>query len=254
MPIDVVILAGGSIPKELLPSVTVTERALIEVAGQSMLHRVLDTLQDGQLFRKRVVVTTPLALAALPANCTGVNAGDGMVANLMAGLATVTSDQVLIVTGDVPLVTADTWAAFLEGAAKRDLQAAYPIVTRASVERQMPGGKRTYATLVDGTFTGGNAFLVPRARIGDLQQLIDTAYSARKNPLRLARLLGPGFILKAITKRLTVAAVEAKMSKLLGCKGGAVIMEDASIAFDVDKAADLELANKSLQPRGTLTS
>lgn len=246
---DAVLLAGGSIPEELRAATGATERALIEVGGVPIIESVVASLRQVPTIERIIVVSTPATLERLKGQVIGVPSGDRMVANLLAGAGAAESDDILIVTGDVPLVNGSTWQEFIDGAARQGLEAAYPIVRRQTVERQFPGGKRTYGNLKDGAFTGGNAFLFPRTRLPALETLIDTAYSARKNPLRLARMLGAGFIFKAVTKQLTIADVEKKMTGILGCRAGAVIMEDATVAFDVDKVSDLEVANQQFAAR-----
>jgi len=246
---DAVVLAGGKVPPELAAACPTGERALIELEGVSLLDRVLESLRAAPEVERIIVVTTPKALAQLPAGVEGVPSGDTLSGNLLAGAGVAKTPQVLLVTGDIPLVTGHTWSQFLNAVQDRNLDAAYPIVKRETCEIQFPGGKRTYARLRDGTFTGGNAFVLQRARLDQLRDLIETAYSARKNPLKLAVKLGPGFILRVAFKRLTVAYVEAKLSQLLGCRGGAIICDDAAIGFDVDKAADLVVAAHVLQAR-----
>ena len=246
---DAVVLAGGKVPEELVLVTPGGERALIELDGVSLLARVLDSLRAAPEIERIIVVTTPRTLAQLPADVEGLASGTTLSGNLLAGASAATSSQVLVVTGDIPLVTGATWSQFLGAVYERDLDAAYPIVKRETCERQFPGGKRTYGALRDGTFTGGNAFVLPRAHLDTLRDLIEAAYSARKNPFKLANRLGLAFLFKALTKRLTVADVESKLSLLLGCRGGAIICEDASIAFDVDKAADLAVATQVLHAR-----
>ncbi len=241
---EAVVLAGGDMPLSLQGVTDATERALIEIEGQTMLDRVLNSLRAVPSITRIICVATPGALAGLGSDITGIPAGDKMTANLMAGAREAKSDRMLIVTADVPLVTGRTWMQFMDGAAVNLLDAAYPIVKKEAVEAQFPGGTRTYGHLKDGIFTGGNAFLLPRNRLEALEGLIDKAFSARKNPLALARMLGVRFIYHAITKKLTIGEVEEKVSCLLGCRGGAVIIPDASIAFDVDKPADLEKARE----------
>jgi len=124
-------------------------------------------------------------------------------------------------------------------------------VRRDTIEVAFPGGKRTYATLKDGTFTGGNAFVLPLHIVPELTGLIEAAYQARKNPLAIARILGMGFVLKALRKQLAVPDIEAKMTHVLKCRAGAIVMNDAAIAFDVDKAADYNVVNQVCAARQT---
>ena len=249
---EAVILAGGEIPAALQGATSASERALIPVDGQPILLRVLQSLATVTPVTRIICVTTPAAIQILPAQIgevvvTGLPSGDKLSANLLNGAREAKSDQILIVTGDGPLATGRTWMQFLDGASVNNLEAAYAVVREDKMEAQFPGATRTYARFQDGAFSGGNAFLVPRAKLPELENLIETAFAARKNPLGLARLLGLGFIVKALTKRLSVGEAEAKVSRLLGCRAGRVEVPDATIAFDVDKPEDLALAEKWLQ-------
>ena len=234
-----------------------TERALIPVGGQPLLGRVVRAVAEIEAVTRIVCVTTPAALQQLPAavgavEVAGLPSGDKLTANLLTGARAAQSEQILIVTGDGPLATGQTYAQFLQGAAVNQLEAAYAVVREDQMEAQFPGAARTYARFSDGAFSGGNAFLVPRARLETLEALIETAFAARKNPRGLARLLGWGFIFKALTRRLAVGEAEAKVSRLLNCRAGRVEVADATIAFDVDKPEDLALAEKFLANHGAL--
>jgi hypothetical protein len=247
---EAVILAGGQIPLALRTSSDAPERALIPLNGRTLLDHVLDSLRQTAPISGIICVTTPLALAALPSDVRGLPAGDLLTENLFQGARAAQSERILVVTGDVPLATSQTWMQFVEGAGARSLDAAYPIVSKTDCDAQFPGGKRTYAPLKEEQFTGGNAFLLPRAHLESLESLISQAFAARKNPFALAQMLGAGFIARALSKRLTVGDVETKVSKMIGCRAGAVRMSDAAIAFDIDKAEDLALAARVLRERG----
>jgi GTP:adenosylcobinamide-phosphate guanylyltransferase len=243
---EAVVLAGGSMPPALVEATDATERALIEVGGRTMLSRVLDSLREVPAVTRIICVGTPGVLASLESDIVGLESGDKLTKNLLKGAREAKSERILIVTADAPLVSGRTWMQFLDGAALNSLEAAYSIVRKADVEAQFPGGTRTYGHLGDGSFTGGNAFLVPREKLNEMEALIEKGFAARKNPFALARILGLGFIFRALTKKLTIGEIEHKVSSLLGCRSGAVIVPDAAIAFDVDKASDLVTAREML--------
>lgn len=249
---DAIILAGGETPEKLKVALGVsapTERALLAINGRTTIDYILESLQSVSSIGNTVVVAGPSTLEAvkdLSPGVIGVAAQRTLVENVMAGAGASSSSQLLICTCDIPLVTPETWREFLEAVASRNLEAAYCIASRQSVEETFPEGKRTYATLTDGTFTGGNAFVLPRANMEQLKGLIDAGYRARKNPLGLARLLGPGFVFKAVTKKLSIADLERKASQILKCRAGAVAMKDAGLAFDVDKMEDYQVAQAVL--------
>ncbi len=215
---EAVVLAGGAMPAALIGATDATERVLIEIEGRTLLDCVLDSLRETTPITRIICVATPGALANLPPDIVGIAAGDKMTQNLFLGAREAKSERILIVTADAPLVTGRTWMQFLDGASVNGLEAAYPIVSKAACEAQFPGGKRTYATLAEGTFTGGNAFLLPKNRLEAIEPLINQAFENRKKPFALAKMLGAGFIFRALTKKLTVGEVEAKISWFLGSR------------------------------------
>jgi GTP:adenosylcobinamide-phosphate guanylyltransferase len=246
---DALILAGGPAPPELCTATGCTDRALIPLEGQPMVTRVLDALRATSGMEQIAVVGGADTLQAV-SGVVAVEAGGLMVDNLQRGLAATSSASVMVCTCDIPLATAATFEELVRLATARHLELAYPIVRRAVSEAAFPGGQRTYARLSDGEFTGGNAVVVPRRIIGQVIELIDVAYNARKNPMALAKILGPAFVMKFLSKRLSIAEVELKASRVLDCRAGAVVMQDAAIAFDVDKPADLDVARRVFGARG----
>jgi GTP:adenosylcobinamide-phosphate guanylyltransferase len=246
------ILAGGAAPPELAAATNCSERALIEIGGQPMIVRVLEALRGTSQIDEIAVVGAESTLQAArdaQSGVTQIAAAGRMVDNLTRGLQALSSPAVLVCTCDIPFATPATFDELLRRAAERKLELAYPIVRRATSEAAFPHGERTYAKLLDGEWTGGNAVLIPRHIIGRASALIDAAYNARKNPLALARILGPGFLMKLLSKRLSIAETESKAGQVLGCHAGAVEMQDAAIAFDVDKPDDLRMVQSVLAPR-----
>ncbi|MEO6908772.1 MAG: nucleotidyltransferase family protein [Abditibacteriaceae bacterium] len=256
---DAIILAGGEIPsglrESLSPSILESahgERALLPLQGRPAIAWLLESLHDVEDVDHIIVVGQMNTLELLPQwslDAIGVPAQDTLSANVLAGIDAAQSSLVLLMTCDIPLATSQTWNDFLAKVSTGNWEAAYPIVRSETMERIFPGGKRTYATVTDGKFTGGNAFVLPRSCRPALEKVLETAYNARKNPLKLAGLLGIRFIIKAVTKRLSIADVEKKISKILNCRAGAVEMQDAAIAFDIDKSIDYNLVESTFAKR-----
>jgi molybdopterin-guanine dinucleotide biosynthesis protein A len=249
---DAIILAGGETPellKTALGSDAPVERALLQVQGHHAIEYVLESLRDVPQIDQVIVVGLPGTLelvSRIAPDVVRVQAASSLTDNVLAGMEAANSQQFLLCTCDIPLVTSKTWREFLDKAGKQNLAAAYPIAEKGAVERMFPGGKRTYATLIEGTFTGGNAFVLQPENEAQLTQLVEAAYSVRKNPLGLARLLGLRFVWKALRKKLSILELQNKMSELLQCRAGAVVMDDVTIAFDIDKKEDYDLAEKVL--------
>jgi hypothetical protein len=86
--------------------------------------------------------------------------------------------------------------------------------------------------------------LLPAAR--DLGQRL---FNDRKNAVALVRAAGVGFVVKFLLGRLAPEDLADKIRELLGGSGAAVVLDDPSIAMDVDKPADLQLVEPILLRR-----
>ena len=236
---DVLILAGGDAPPDLSQATDETARALIRVNEKAMIVQVLDALRGVPDVERIAVVGSDRVLdvcGEVVPNLVRVEAADKMTQNFARGTqALVDGREILVCTCDIPLVSSQTFTSFIEKSRGRNLEIAYPVVTRAVSEAQFPGGKRTYAKLNGVEVTGGNCVLIPTRVAPNVIQLLETAYNARKNPLALSKMLGAPLVWKFVTKKLTIADVEQQACRVLDCRVGAVEMKDATIAFDVDK-------------------
>ncbi|MDF2440416.1 MAG: hypothetical protein JWN98_1400 [Abditibacteriota bacterium] len=255
---DALILAGGATPPELATGLDVQalspDRALVQINGRPMLDYVLDALHNCQSLQRIAVVGTPQVLSHLQSVAPavlGVPDQGKMMANAVAGLQALrrepnASRLCLITTTDIPLVSGATYDELLRGFQAKGLEAAYALTTRKICEAAYPGGKRTYARLTDGDYTAGNAVIVEGHIIERLADVFEKFYKARKNPLAMAKIIGAGFLWRTVTKKLSVQDAEAKLSEITGVRAGAVLMHDASIAFDVDKIEDYRLVAAEL--------
>ncbi|GAA0513111.1 nucleotidyltransferase family protein [Deinococcus depolymerans] len=246
-------LGGGDPGDPFAAAHGVKVKPLIPVAGEPMALHVLRALRgSGRVGRVAYVGPTTPALDLL---IDGRVTDHGtLLSNLEAGVDALRAaglrpgERVLVVTADVPMLRAEEVRSVLD-AAPPGAGLVYPVVRREVCEAAYPGVKRTYARLRDGTFTGGNLFLLDPALIGQFLPRLREVLAARKAPLKLAGLIGPGVLLRLVTGRLSVAALEAKVSALLGVPARALITPHAAVGTDVDKDADLTLAEAQLTGR-----
>lgn len=250
-----VVLGGGDPGDPFAAAHGVSVKALIPVGGVPMALHVLRALRaSGRVGRVAYVgPTTPDMDPLIDARITDhgtllSNLEAGVEALRAAGLSP--SERVLVVTADIPLVTPAQLAQVLD-AAPPEAALVYPVVRRSDCERAFPNVKRTYARLREGTFTGGNVFLLDPSLIGQFLPRLRAVLAARKAPLKLAALIGPGILLRLLTRRLTVRELEQRVSALLGVPARALITGHAAIGTDVDKEADLMLAETHLSARAS---
>ena len=252
--IDAVILAGGRSP--WLKEACGTEfRCLAPLGGRRMVDYIIDALQQSGSIGRIVVAASPGALAQLEGTLpegVGLCAAKGdLPATAYAAaryFGDAGSEKMLGVCDDIPLVTGAGIRDFLEQcAAYPSGQLYYPIIPKEACQKLFPGAKRTYGSLRDGIFTGGNMMLVAKDVIPRGQQKAKEIFALRKSPLGLANWLGWSFVLKALFRMLSVAAAEKRFYTIMEIDSKAIITEHAGIGMDVDKPADLLLAEKYLQ-------
>jgi len=246
--LDAVVLAGGVERGDLFEETGVAYRPLLEVGGRPIIQRVLAALR-GAMAVGEVVLVAPSPVQAVvgdEAVDRRVIAADSFVENIANGVEAVAPEAefVLVVTGDLPLLTSAAINDLCQQALVARAEAVYPIIPRESSERAFPGGRRTYARLREGVFTGGNGVVLARDFVSRRRQLIDRLYGARKNPFRLASIFGLGFVFGLITGRLTLPHLEARAGEIIHGRVAAVISSYPELGFDVDKLDDLRVARR----------
>lgn len=242
---DAVVLGGGDPGDAFAAAHGVAVKPLIPVNGQPMALYVLRALHgSGRV--ARIAYVGPLTPEIEPLIDMRVTDHGSLLANLEAGVEALEMDaqgaqRVLVVTADIPMLTAAEVQDVLDSASP-EAALVYPVVRREICEAAYPGVRRTYARLRDGSFTGGNLFILDPALISQFLPRLREVLAARKAPLKLAGLIGPGILLRLLTGRLTVKALETKVSELLGVPARALITPHAAVGTDVDQDEDLAVA------------
>ena len=240
----------------------VAAKALIPAGGEPMLGRVARTLLASPSVGRIVVLaqdaetllTGELAWMAEEPRIATAEAGDGISASVAAVAGTGAAPYpVLVTTADHPLLTPEMVEAFIAGAVGAD--AAFAMVERKTVERVHPGTRRTWLKAADGHYSGANLFALHDARArGRGIDFWARAEKDRKRTLKLLSYLGPGIFLRAVTRTISLEAAAERAGRKAGIRLKAVPLPFAEAAIDVDKPADLELAERILAARAALTS
>ena len=250
---DAVVLAGGRAPwlKELCGT---EHRCLAPIAGRRMLDYILDALQKSGRVQRIVVAADAEAIAqlegTLPANVTTCPAESDMPATAYAAVMALGesgSQNVLFACDDIPLLTAAGVQDFIQQCERVPGKGIYyTIIPKDACLKSYPDAKRTFGTVTDGTFTGGNLLLVGREVVLNSQKLTREIFALRKSPFALANWLGWSFIFKAVFRRLSISEAEKRFSHIMHTPSKAIITNFAEIGMDVDKPEDLRLIEKYL--------
>jgi len=253
MQVDALVIAGGSSDK-LRKYSEVAKEALIPIGDKVMVEYVMEAV-EGTPGINKIAVVGPKELKNIFAdkeNLIIAEEGKSAIDSILNGLRLLKpQDRVLIITADIPLISSEAISGFLEACQDPSIDIYYPIVPKEANEAKYPGIKRTYVTIKDGTYTGGNAFFVNPNIADRCAETAKKLVKLRKSPLALSSLIGWRFILKLITKKVTIKEAEEKFSELLGAKGRVVISQYPEIGMDVDKPSDLQLVNTVIKERQT---
>ncbi|MDD4600071.1 2-phospho-L-lactate guanylyltransferase [bioreactor metagenome] len=245
---DAIILAGGENSKDLSKFSPQPYEAMIEIAGKPMVSFVAQALSASQHVDKIYVVgpVKELERCEFPGGVVIVEGGSTIIDTIRRGMEALGHERkVLVVTADIPLLTPEAVNDFLMQCDKVEADLYYPIVRREVNNKCYPGNKRTYVRLKEGTYTGGNIFLVNPAIVPQCMALAARIIGNRKNPFKLVCILGWKFVLRFVLGILSLGRVEKRVSELLGITGAVVHSQYPELGIDVDKPSDLELVKST---------
>jgi hypothetical protein len=176
----------------------------------------------------------------------------GIIKNILSAMAYLrdtgsVSPYFLEASSDIPLLTGDVVSRFVDACLAKGGDLIYSVVEKQQIERLFPGSGRSYAHLRDGYFAGGDMFMVRRDIPASKGKIFEELAAERKNAIKMARVLGPGLLIAVAFRRLTLAGMERRVSKILGLEGRIVNSPDPELAMDVDKPHQLEMVTRYME-------
>ena len=225
----------------------VSHKGLAIVGGRTMLARVLDALAAAGATRIAVSTGDP-DLAAAIAGLAGLPPVEVIAADtspsrsVRAGLERLGA-PLLVTTVDHALLRPEWVTRFLADVPPGTDIAAL-LGEEAVVQAAAPGTRRTYLPFRDGRYSGCNLFYLATGRAVGAVDLWRKVEAHRKQPWRIAMMLGPVALISFLLRRLTLAQAVAHLGARAGVKAAAVQTPFGLAAVDVDKPSDLDLARR----------
>lgn len=249
---DAILPAGGTIPPEFAERVGTPNKALIRFGERTILERTLDALNASGRVNRSIVIGTEEVLqsdavrGAHQTHLAGGSGPDNIVKGLKALAAAPNPPQkVLIVTTDLPFLTGEIVNDFLNRCPV-DTDICVPLITKEQYQGRFPNSTATFVPLKDNVWTTGCAYVVDVQAFVNALPYVERVFQNRKSKLGMAKLLGPTFLVKFLSKTLTVPDVEAKIRSLLNCSGRAILNAPPELAYDIDDLEDYEYATGNL--------
>ncbi len=251
MAVNAILLAGAPNTGPLREVSSATNEALVEINGKPMVQYVIDALEQAKEVSRIVVVAPP---GEVEPHVTGRNlefvpSGNSIVENVLEALRVLPRDEeFMTVSCDVPLITGQIVDELVTLCHQKPAELYYPIVERSVAEAAFPHVKRTYVTLREGVYTGGNIFIGHPSIAERSAAKVHQFLTYRKSPLKMLGVIGWWFAFRyMVLKNLNLQELEAKVSELLHLKGAVVVCPWPEVGVDVDKPSDLELMRSVLK-------
>jgi GTP:adenosylcobinamide-phosphate guanylyltransferase len=249
---DAIILAGGVTSGDLRKYAPYETEALIILGNYPMIYYVYQAVKASSRIGRIVISGRGESLRELfknEENLLFTCSGEDAIESFSNAAELTETEKVLVLPTDIPFITPEAIDDFIARCEQSEADFYYSIVSKDTNEAKFPGVKRTYVTLSDGIYTGGNLFMLRTSIIPQGIDMGKKLITRRKNPLAQAKLFGIDLIWKYLTKRLSIEDAESRFYRILGLKGKAIISGYAEVGVDVDKPSDLKLAEQLLGKR-----
>lgn len=223
----------------------VPAKALIPVGGVPMGERVARVLAaHPAVARVRVFGTAALGkLGGIVVEPSGASIA-ATLRPLVAGL----DAPLLVTTADHALLTPEMLDSFVAGASGSDL--AVGLVDQRVFAPAFPENRRTWLKFRGGAYSGANLFWIGSRAALPLIERWAAVEQQRKRGRALIGAFGPLLLLLGVALRLlTLDGALARLGRRYGVSLQAVRLPQPEACIDVDKPADLVLAEQILASR-----
>jgi len=224
----------------------VSHKGLILLGGETLLARVLKALNAAGATRIGVSTNDEALSGQLPAGVERIASTSSPSLSVHEG-AVALGTPLLVTTVDHALLQPEWVRQFIDDA-PADADIAVLMAPEGVVREAAPGTQRTYLRFRDRRYSSCNLFFLrtPRALAAvDLWRRVETY---RKQPWRIALLMGPQMLLGYVLGLLTLDAAVALIGHKAGVKAAAVRTPYGLAAVDVDKPSDLDLVRRIVEP------
>lgn len=257
--ITVVVLAGSRPGRDpLADAAGVATKALIPVAGRTMIDHVARTLTD----HKRIgqVILLSQQGTEILARDTGTQwlarhdkirfatSGAGISQSILDLMHTgALVPPFLLTTVDNILLDHNIIDAFLTGVGDADVAVA--MVERATLMEAYPQSRRTWLKFRHGWWSGANLFWLGSAQARGALELWRNIEQDRKKGWRIVSAFGPLLLAGAALRVLTIHQAVARAGKRLGLRVRIVGLSIPEACIDADKPEDIILIEAILAAR-----
>jgi len=250
-----VVLAAGRGPSDpMAKAYGVTHKCALPVNGVPMLRRVVDALrQSSSVAGVSISIESPAVvreiLAEKESGIAIIASESSAPLSALVAIRKQAAFPVLLTTADHALLTPEMVDYFCQHAERNGADFSAGLARAETVLAAYPQSVRTFFRFGKDRVSGCNLFAISNAnglRILEKWQFLE---QARKKPWRLVAAFGPLALLRFALGLLSLDGAFRTVSTRLGLVAKPVLLPFAEAAIDVDKPADLALAEAILKLR-----
>ncbi|MHC1784128.1 MAG: nucleotidyltransferase family protein [Anaerolineaceae bacterium] len=250
-----IITAGGN-PSPEDPLYKLTHgipKALLPIAGKTMIQWVVDALNGSKRISKLIIVgLPPFTDISTRHPLTFLPDQGSIISNIQAGVDEIRRDdpaamKTLIISSDIPAIKPSMVDWMIKIVEESDADIFYNVVTRQVMESIFPGSKRTYTRLRQLEVCGGDLNAVSLSFLTGGNPFFDEIINSRKNPFKQASLFGFDILFSLLLNCLSLQDLEKKISERIHARGKALLCPYAEIGMDVDKPHQFDIVQSFIQ-------
>ena len=229
---------------------------LVDVAGKPSVQRVLESLAASNSVSggvlcgpsKEVFRSEPRFQALLSqTDFQWLPPDSGPSASAVKALKSLGYYPALLTTGDHALLTPQLVDDFCGQARESGADVVAGLAPWPLVRAAFPGSKRTVQHYRDGDWCGTNLYGVLNPAGLAALEFWRSVESLRKQPWKIARKLGVGFLSRFLLRQVSLAEAVERLSRITSCNIAVAKVNSARAAVDVDSVADWQLAETILR-------
>ncbi len=222
----------------------VSAKALIPVGGVPMGERVARVLTSHSAVARVRAFGTPM-LTELGG--IAIEPSAASIAATLRPLVAMLDGPLLVTTADHALLTAGMLDNFIAGARGSDLAAG--LVEQRVFAPAFPDNRRTWLKFRGGAYSGANLFWIGSRAVLPLIERWAAVEQQRKRGRALIGAFGPLLLAGVALRLLTLDGALARLGRRYGASLRAVRLPQPEACIDVDKPADLVIAEQILAAR-----
>jgi GTP:adenosylcobinamide-phosphate guanylyltransferase len=254
MALQVIVTAGGELPPDMRGPGRAASKALLEIGGRTLLDAALIAARALPGIKDIAVVGDDAIRSTLPADMAHVPSGGSVIDNLVRAYDQLggPAHDYVVMSSDLPFITPAALRHFVDEAASL-AELALPIVTRESFLARFPAAPNAFELVEGRRLTMGSAFYFTGPLLQANIPLMHDFARLRKQPHKLAMLLGWQVLWGFITRQISVPLLERRASAVTGGVVRAVETTAAELAYDIDTKREYDYAVEHVAQRGWLT-